>query len=146
MIDISDDKVLGLKRKVEELSFLRDKESTQIVLSLRMHYFKNNNGAYGEEVTDKIQEYKPRLIASGNTFVDPQTGAYAEPIKEIRNINGEDIEVEVGYPEGTITMYQFYSNIQKSMVEEYTEIIKGVDLMIPIIVAQEDAKGTFDNV
>ena len=60
--------------------------------------------------------------------------------------DGEDIEVEVGYPKGTITMYQFYSNIPKSMVEEYTEIIKGVDLMIPIIVAQEDAKGTFDNV
>ena len=154
MIEISDDKLLGFKRKVEDLAFIRDNATRQFILKLRILFFKNVAGAYGDQITDNI-DLDPgnkfgvsfvTLIASGNTFVDPITGLRVEPITEFQTIDDVEVEVEIGYPDGTISMFDYYSNIPKTAVAEYTQIIKGIDLMIPLIVYKEDEKGTFDKV
>ena len=92
-----------LKRKAQLHTMIYNQSTQSLVLSWIVTYFADNNGAYGEELTNKgISSYSHEQIANDTVMVNPTTGAFYE-----KDENGN-------YPSDAVGQYTFFYNLAEN--------------------------------
>ncbi len=97
--NISDEPITGIKRKAVIERTISDETNNEHQMTIYINRYKNNNGAYGDKLTDNIT--MPASIREGYARVYSDKGTYGY----MRMPDGTLVEPDENgdYPEGAVT-------------------------------------------